>query len=150
MQFTTALLATLFSAGALAAPASAPAVEAVSQMAATTWTIESMQRQCGNGQCRWQFTINTGDASTASCNFVVVGSPATETDLVSPLKCGSEFQVTTGWNDGLQWGPGNGFTTLSVVNTVKKLQVWPAYQDKELAGGLPVVPNKSYTPQTLP
>ena len=64
-----------------------------------------------------------------------------------PVNCGA-YTITSGWSD--QFGPENGFTTLSVVKEETREIVWPAYTDKQGDGGEVVVPDQSYTPQVLP
>ncbi|GKU14751.1 unnamed protein product [Fusarium langsethiae] len=63
-----------------------------------------------------------------------------------PVKCG-DYTVTSGWSG--QFGPGNGFTTFSVVSSKRQI-VWPAYTDKQVQGGKVVKPDQSYTPANLP
>lgn len=148
MHFTTATISALFASLALAAPAPAPA-EAVSMMASTEWTIESLKRtvNADDTVSTWQFSIDTHAAAPTACTFTVSGSPSSQTGLSTPAVCG-DFQVTTGWSG--QFGADQGFTTLSVVDTVNRLIVWPAYTDKQLAGGAVVTPDQSYTPANLP
>ena len=59
---------------------------------------------------------------------------------------GGPFTVGSGWSG--QFGPGNGFTTFSVVRG--GLIAYPAYRDVQLANGKSVRPDQSYTPQNLP
>ena len=155
MKLSTAFVTALFSASALAAPAAdaADVVErqngAISMMAAVPqWTIENMKRVCNkaNTQCTWTFAIDTHTAAATPCKFVVKGASASTTDS-SNNKCGG-YTIGSGWSG--QFGPGNGFTTLSVVSNAKKLIIYPAYTDKQLAGGKVVKPDQSYTPQNLP
>ena len=84
--------------------------------------------------------------STGMPSFVT-GSPASRQKAGGPGKCGA-YTVTSGWSG--QFGEGNGFTTLSVVDQAKKLIVWPAYTDKQLAGGKVVKPDQAYAPTKLP
>ncbi|KAK6084254.1 hypothetical protein SCUP515_01368 [Seiridium cupressi] len=147
MYFTTATISTLLASVALAAPAPAPA-EAKSMMASAEWTIESLKRTCTNGDtlCTWEFNIDTHSASPTACKFTIAGQPASQTGMASPATCG-DFQVTTGWSD--QFGADQGFTTLSVVDTVNRLIVWPSYTDVQLVDGVVVAPDQSYTPANL-
>ncbi|KAI0125624.1 hypothetical protein BJ170DRAFT_684884 [Xylariales sp. AK1849] len=148
MLSTSVALSAIFASLALAAPATARA-ESKSMMAEGDWIIESLKRTCDSGDtlCTWEFGIDTQMAPATACKFTIPGHPASQTGLVSPASCG-DFQVTTGWSD--QFGADQGFTTLSVVNTVSKLIVWPAYTDAQLVNGAVVVPDQSYTPQNLP
>ncbi|KAH8667092.1 hypothetical protein BX600DRAFT_550018 [Xylariales sp. PMI_506] len=137
MYFTTTSIAALLLAtlpSAIASPVLAPR--------ATTWTIRSLKRPCNSADtsCTWTFGIDTGSAVTP-CSFTVTGSPADQTDRTVGATCGA-FTVTTGWSG--QFGPGNGFTTLAVVNYATKQIAWPAYTDKQLAGGVVVSPDQSY------
>ena len=148
MKFSATALVALLSATALAAPAPAPEVKAMA--AQQTWTIEGMKRVCDKADttCNWSFTVNAAGAKQA-CNFAVKKSGSTPASR-SPGKganCGA-YTVTSGWSG--QFGPDAGFTTLSVVNNPKRLIAWPAYTDKQLAGGKVVKPDQSYPVQSLP
>lgn len=144
------IIATLLSVSSvLAAPAPEPAADSVSMMASSSqWTIKSMKRSCNsaNTECTWNFGIYPGSGSTTSCKYVVKGSKASQRNG-GPSKCGA-YTITSGWSG--QFGPGNGFTTLSVVDGKKKQIVWPAYTDKQLAGGKVVKPDQKYSPASLP
>jgi hypothetical protein len=150
MQFTTLLLSTL--ATLAAASPVAPRAETVSMMAAaSTWTIQSMQRTCSSDDtsCSWNFGINTNDGTAVqSCSFTVTAQGTTPASQVGSTgaTCGV-YTVTSGWSG--VFGPGNGFTTLSVINYGARLIVFPAYADWEVQSGAVVVPDKSYTPQSL-
>jgi len=76
----------------------------------------------------------------------VNGNPATQANF-NGITCGG-YTVSGGWSG--QFGPGNGFTTLAVVNNAKRQIAYPAYTDSELASGKPVTPNRSYPVQNLP
>lgn len=109
-----------------------------------------MKRTCNNddSSCAWSFTINAGGAKQA-CSYNVKKDGKTPASR-SPQKgvnCG-DYTVTSGWSG--QFGPGNGFTTLSVVNNPKKLIAWPAYTGKQLVNGKVVTPDQSYPVQHLP
>ncbi|KAH7014375.1 uncharacterized protein B0I36DRAFT_369338 [Microdochium trichocladiopsis] len=114
------------------------------------WTIESMKRECdaADTSCAWSFGIQNNrvaGAAAVPCNFTVVAGekPASQTD-VAGIQC-DFFTVSGGWSG--QFGPDAGFTTLSIANFDTKLIAYPAYTDKELAGGQVVVPDRSYQPQ---
>lgn len=142
MQLTQFLLATLCAAPAvLAAP--------VSMMAnSPEWTIQSMKRVCAadDSSCTWTFGIYPGSGDATACTLVVTANTASQANG-GPASCG-DYTVTSGWSG--QFGPGNGFTTLSVVNNKSRQIVWPAYTDKQLAGGNVVTPDQSYAPAALP
>ncbi|KAL4995887.1 hypothetical protein BDV10DRAFT_173508 [Aspergillus recurvatus] len=138
------LLATLsLSSTAFAAPSAAKSM----MVANAQWTITSLKRVCNTAdtKCTWTFGIDTGSDNT-DCTYVVSGSPASQANG-GPAKCG-DFTITSGWSG--QFGPDNGFTTLSVVDESTRQIVWPAYTDKQLAGGNVVKPDQSYTPSVLP
>ncbi|KEY71716.1 hypothetical protein S7711_02945 [Stachybotrys chartarum IBT 7711] len=147
MQLTNVFFATLLAAtSAVAAPTPAD----VSMMAAAPeWIIKDLKRICNSAdtQCTWTFAINPQNAKATDCTYVVKGTKASQALAAGPVTCGN-YQVTSGWSG--QFGPGNGFTTLSVVDTKQRLIVWPAYTDNELAGGKTVSPNKKYAPAALP
>ncbi|KFX94897.1 hypothetical protein V490_04099 [Pseudogymnoascus sp. VKM F-3557] len=147
MQLTTMLLGAVVAAGIIAAPAPAPA-DAKSMMAnVAQWTIEGMVRTCNaaDTSCKWSFNIATHTANPTPCQYTVTGKPASHAST-NGVHCGG-FTISSGWSG--QFGPGNGFTTLAVVDNAKKLIVWPAYTDKQLANGVVVTPNQSYAPVTL-
>ncbi|KAK8049641.1 hypothetical protein PG994_011371 [Apiospora phragmitis] len=146
----TSLISTLFAAAALAAPTASPAASK-SMMAAGEWTIESLTRTCNADDtvCDWEFGVNTNTPGVAvqACKVTAKGTPASQTDIKEPQQCGP-YRVTSGWSD--QFGKENAFTTFAVVDEDKKLIVYPAYQDKQLKNGEPVVPDQMYTPAALP
>lgn len=147
MKFSVAtLLTTLLAGSALAAP-----TDVKSMSAQTTWTIESAKRVCDKADtaCNWTFAVNAGSAGKTNCAFTTkkTGSTVASRAPNTGSTCGP-YTVTSGWSG--QFGEGQGFTTLSVVNRSKKQIAWPAYTDKQLAGGKVVTPNQSYPVQALP
>ena len=130
------LLAAAATAGAKSMMASVP-----------EWTIEWMVRTCNGADtsCNWSFSIDTHTGNPTACQFTVTGSAASHAPA-NGVHCGV-YTVSSGWSG--QFGPGNGFTTLSVVDYTQKLIVWPAYTDKQLANGVVVTPDQSYAPATL-
>ncbi|RDA84378.1 hypothetical protein CP532_2574 [Ophiocordyceps camponoti-leonardi (nom. inval.)] len=146
MQLTSTLIASILAAStAMANPA------AKSMMAADpNWTIEQMQRICTKEatQCTWSFRINTHISKSTECKLVVDaynGIKATRSKG-GPVRCG-DYTVTSGWSD--QFGEGNGFTVLSVVDDKKRLIVWPSYTDKQVEKGQVVDPDQSYSAQRV-
>jgi hypothetical protein len=149
MQFSVAtFLTTLLATSAMAAPA--PAADVKSMATSVTWTIESAKRVCNSADtsCTWNFTVAAPGAKTA-CSFTTkkTGSTPASQAANAGSTCGP-YRVTSGWSG--QFGKDAGFTTLSVVNQSKKQIAWPAYTDKQLAGGKVVKPNQSYPVQALP
>ncbi|KAI9897981.1 hypothetical protein N3K66_006341 [Trichothecium roseum] len=148
MKFSATALVALLSATAFAAPA--PAAEVKAMSAQQTWTIEGVKRVCdkADATCNWSLTVNAA-GSRQACNFAVKKSGETPASRSSGTgaNCGP-YTVTTGWSG--QFGPDAGFTTLAVVNNAKKLVAWPAYTDKQLAGGKVVKPDQSYPVQNFP
>ncbi|CAI7608072.1 unnamed protein product [Penicillium bialowiezense] len=145
-KLTQLLLATgLFASSAFAAPAA----DGKSMMAAgPQWTIQNAKRVCNteNTSCTWNFGIYPGTGAATQCTYVVKGNTASHANG-GPSNCGG-YTVTSGWSG--QFGEGNGFTTLSVVNNNARQIIWPAYTDKQLAGGKVVKPDQSYAPAALP
>jgi hypothetical protein len=139
-------------AGVLPLCMAAPVSDSISMTAAVPeWTIESLTRVChpSNTFCSWNFNVNTHLAPATVCSFTVQAQPpkpASHSDG-SGFVCGP-YTISSGWSG--QFGPENGFTTLSIVDWSKRLIVWPAYTDKQVAGGTAVAPDQSYAPQTLP
>ncbi|UNI16604.1 hypothetical protein JDV02_003031 [Purpureocillium takamizusanense] len=149
MQLTQILAAatTLMASSALAAPA--PASKSMMASGAQ-WTIEGMKRECASddSSCTWKFGINPHDGKAATqCEYVVKQAHASRANPAGPSNCG-DYTITSGWSG--QFGEGNGFTTLSVVDNKKRLITWPAYTDKQVQDGKVVEPDQSYTPQNLP
>lgn len=148
MQITQTLVAAILAATAFAAPA--PAAEASKSMMADApqWTMENFKRVCNTADttCTYTFKINTTGSSTVNCKYVHNGKPASKTSG-GPATCG-KFAITSGWSG--QFGADKGFTTLSVVQQETRQIIWPAYTDKQLAGGKVVTPNQAYAPQSLP
>ncbi|KAJ9300143.1 hypothetical protein DTO271G3_2260 [Paecilomyces variotii] len=147
MQLTHLLLTTISACSAvLAAPAPIPSKSMMSND--SQWTIESLKRICNDADtsCTWTFGIDIGSGTPTACTYVVNGTIASEANG-GPSTCG-DFTITSGWSD--QFGPGNGFTTLSVVDDVTRQIIYPAYTDAQLEGGQVVTPDQSYTPAALP
>lgn len=158
MQLTTTLLTTLFSVLAVNAspvPAPEPATDstskAVSMMVTSTpqWTITNMQRQCNETDtiCTWHFGIDTHTSPATACSFQVKAASAADRTNSYNHVCGP-YTVSTGWSG--QFGAGNGFTTLAVVQNAEKRIIYPGYTDKQLASGKVVKPDQSYAPANLP
>ena len=128
----------------------APAADIEARAAAPAWTITDYRRSCDtkDKSCRVYFGIDTHVAGSGVtlCYFTLEGAPASQAS-VDGITCGP-YTVSSAWSG--QFGPNNGFTTLSVVNVAKKQIVWPAYTDKEAGkDNVPVTPNKSYVPASL-
>ncbi|RDA95694.1 hypothetical protein CP533_1117 [Ophiocordyceps camponoti-saundersi (nom. inval.)] len=146
MQLTSTLIASILAAStAMAAPA------AKSMMATDpNWTIEHMQRVCkqDGSQCTWDFKINTHLSKSTDCKLVVGATEKVRANRANggPVKCG-DFTVTSGWSG--QFGEGNGFTVLSVVDEKKRLIIYPGYTDKQLEKGQVVEPDQSYSAQRI-
>ncbi|KAI0970905.1 surface protein 1 [Xylaria arbuscula] len=143
MQLSYTLIA-LFSTSALAAR--------LSTFASTEWTLESLVRVCdgADDSCTWQFAIDTNETgvNTTACTYTVAGT-ATATASQSnggPVTCGV-FTITSGWSG--QFGPGQGFTVISVVDYAKKLIAYPGYTDNQVTNGTVVTPDLSFPVQTL-
>ncbi|KAI8623558.1 surface protein 1 [Xylariaceae sp. FL1651] len=143
MQLTTSLLA-LFSSTALAAT--------LSTFASTEWTLQSLTRVCDatDSSCTWKFGINTNEAGVAvtPCTYVVNSTAAATASQSNggPISCGV-FNITSGWSG--QFGPGQGFTVISVVDYAKKLIVYAGYTDAMVGNGTVVNPDLSFPVQTL-
>ncbi|KAK3321899.1 hypothetical protein B0H66DRAFT_182897 [Apodospora peruviana] len=143
MQLSTILLGALAAASTtLAAPAADIEARAV-----PAWTITGYKRTCNaaDTSCTVTFGVDTHLAAATPCSFTLTGSPASHASTSGKI-CGP-YTVSSGWSG--QFGPGNGFTTLSVVDFAKKLIVWPAYSDSEAKNGVAVTPDKSYAPSAL-
>ncbi|OQD68850.1 hypothetical protein PENDEC_c030G04954 [Penicillium decumbens] len=146
MQITQILLSTaLFASSAvMAAPTAAKSMMA----AGPEWTIKNMTRTCipSNTECTWSFGIQPGTTVATACTYGVKATNASQASG-GPISCGA-YTITSGWSG--QFGEGNGFTTLSVVNDETRQIIWPAYTDKQLADGEVVKPDQSYAPAALP
>ncbi|KAK5994797.1 hypothetical protein PT974_03181 [Cladobotryum mycophilum] len=147
MQLTKALFATILAATSAAA---APTQTEVSMMVdVPQWTIEGVRRVCTDYDhvCTWTLGVNTHTAPTVWITHVVKSAGKASEANGGPTNCG-DFTVTSGWSG--QFGPGNGFTTFSVVDNKHRYITWPAYTDKQVEGGKVVHPNQSYGPASLP
>ncbi|PNY29069.1 Uncharacterized protein TCAP_01013 [Tolypocladium capitatum] len=145
MQLTKTLVAAIVAASAATA---APTADKKSMMAAVPqWTIVNMTRICAkdDSDCIWSFGINTHLADTTDCKLDVAGPGAPQANG-GPSDCGN-YTVTSGWSG--QFGPGNGFTTLAVVDNKARLIAFPAYTDKQVEGGNVVTPDQSYAVAAL-
>ncbi|KAK0705535.1 hypothetical protein B0H67DRAFT_546615 [Lasiosphaeris hirsuta] len=161
---TTAAMLSLISGLAIATPFPRPLPAAVPMASALgldqdavfvpqdaeQWTIEHIKRSCDGTDttCTWSFTINTHreELAPTPCEFIVVGGlPASQQD-VNNAWCGP-YRIATGWSG--QFGPENGFTTLSVIDEANRLVLFPAYTDKQLEGGHVVQPDQSYAPHAF-
>jgi hypothetical protein len=149
MHFNTVLLGLVAAASStFAAPTVDTRAESVSAMAEVPqWIVKSFTRTCnaGDTSCTVTFGIDTQTAPVTSCSYTVTGAPASQAST-NGITCGP-YTISSGWSG--VFGPGNGFTTWSVVDWSKRLITWPSYADHELVNGQAVTPNKSYAPQTL-
>ncbi|KAM7201185.1 hypothetical protein V8F20_004931 [Naviculisporaceae sp. PSN 640] len=120
--------------------------------AITTWTITSFERTCSpdNTYCTITFGIDDDGSNSGRCqiNISRPGGLASQASYNNQT-CGGKGSYTVGSSWSGQFGADKGFTTLSVVDTVNMLIVWPAYSDAEVKNGQYVVPDKSYQPIPL-
>lgn len=118
-------LSTLLLAGSVLATASAE-----------DWSLEHLIRWCyfDNRLCLWEFSINTGVGTPSFCMHAVAstGAKLANEHDGCPTDCG-DFRVTSGWSG--QFGPGEGFTTLSVINTAQAKVAFFSYKDTEVESG---------------
>ncbi|KAK5658677.1 hypothetical protein OQA88_2073 [Cercophora sp. LCS_1] len=149
MQLTkTTLLAALSS---LAAAASIPRRD-YTPGDFHNWTIENARRVCDetDSECTWSFIIDTHREGMAPvpCEFTTKsfeGAPAS----ISPQhgeECGP-YVITSTWSG--QFGPDQGFTTLSVIDDAYRLVAFPAYTDSQLERGDVVEPNLDFVPHAF-
>lgn len=83
----------------------------------SVWTIQSFTRTCDDAanKCAYSFHINTNDGSApTACAYDVIAPPGSkaETQSYNSVACGA-FMIGSTWSG--QFGPGQGFQTLSVV-----------------------------------
>ncbi|KAI0884671.1 uncharacterized protein GGS22DRAFT_145568 [Annulohypoxylon maeteangense] len=150
MQFSSTILSTLLlcASSTLAAPISMAAPNAAQ------WTIESLKRTCDDGDktCVWTFNINTGEegvsATSVDSYTVNATDSAPASRAIGQAQKFGNFTVTSTWSG--QFGEGEGFTTMSVIDYAKGLIVYPAYKDTQLVNGQVVSPDQSYPVQNLP
>ncbi|KAI6356916.1 hypothetical protein MCOR25_007823 [Pyricularia grisea] len=109
----------------------------------STTTVHGGHDNDDKERCRWSFTVVTQQRGRQRCSF-----EAGRRASVAEVDCGGHFVVSGGWSG--QFGDGQGFTTLSVIDRERRLIVWPAYRDSQLEGGKVVRPDQSYVPQRLP
>lgn len=102
------------------------------------------ERECykEDTNCWISFGINTNDGSAPTmCSYESNGSHAP----YSQIACG-DYMIGSTWSG--QFGPGEGFTTLSVVKDCQI--IYPAYKDTQLVDWVAGKPDQSYTPMKLP
>jgi hypothetical protein len=147
MHFATTLITAILANTAFAAPAASSNVKSI-RAAEPQWTIKSMKRVCNSADtsCAWSFSVDTHLSPVTACAYTVTAASKASQAPANGVTCGP-YTVSSGWSG--QFGPGNGFTTLAVVNYAGKRIVWPAYTDVQLAGGAVVTPDQSYPPTTL-
>ena len=113
------------------------------------WTINSLSRACDDTDtvCGWSFLIDTNCPSQAPtpCSFSIKslgpGVPASRSpkhEKGEDELCGP-YEVHSSWSG--QFGPGQGFTTLSVIDNGSKLGAYPAYRDDLFGKGKETVPD---------
>lgn len=146
MHFSTLL--TTFAATAIAAPAR------FMPQTGEQWTIESLQRRCTlqpRNECVWTFRVNTHaeDVEPTEVRYIVNGTDDTlpSRAVGGPSDFGI-FTVTSTWTD--YFGIEDAWTTLSVIDYERGVLVYPAYTDKQLAGGPIVKPDQTYVPEAIP
>ncbi|KAG6033345.1 hypothetical protein E4U41_006937 [Claviceps citrina] len=150
MYFTQTVLAALLAAStSLGAPLAA---EKSMMVDATIpdWTIEGAVRNCdaADNQCVVEFKINPKRFSPTPVRFVTGRNGDTGASRNSgAAQTFGDYTVTSGWSG--QFGPGNGFTTFSVVDNKNRLITYPSYTDVQLTNGRVVSPDQSYKPQNL-
>lgn len=116
------------------------------------WTLRDVKRPCNkeDTKCDWSFLIDTHrqDNPPTSCTFHALrfrSDPASKSPFGA--LCGGRYRITGRWSG--QFGPGNGFTTLSVVDEKLKLIAFPAYTDGELEDGRMVKPDVGFVTYTF-
>ncbi|KAI2632358.1 hypothetical protein GGR54DRAFT_31593 [Hypoxylon sp. NC1633] len=148
MQLTTLFSTLLCASTALAAKLSMAAE-------AAEWTIQGLARTCDQADtvCLWTFNIVTGVEGSVptGANYTVhaTTSPAAPASraIGGPAHF-RNFTVTSSWSG--QFGEGEGFTTLSVIDYDCGLIVYPAYKDTQLVNGKIVKPDQSYPVLNIP
>ncbi|KAH8677874.1 surface protein [Xylariales sp. PMI_506] len=144
--FRTALFLFL-SAPILAVPLSMTAADFAK------WTMVGLSRTClaDGTMCTWRFSVNTNEpnATATPCTlFTRAGAtvPASQGGG-GPTLCGN-FTVSSGWSG--QFGPGNGFTTIALIDFARKLMAYPSYADNDLPDGQVVAPDRTYAVSPIP
>jgi len=102
---------TIFASAALFASALASPI--LSERANPSWTMQSFTRVCPKAtSCNYSYNIATNDGKPVTkCAYTITGANAAQTNYQG-IKCGV-YTIGSGWSG--QFGPGNGFQTLSVV-----------------------------------
>lgn len=140
------LIISTYTMGAYSIPA--PLVKPMAMN--NTLTMESVQRTCNEEDkaCHWSFTINV-DGIKTECAFDITGSESSGASFSANTgrSCG-KYTVTSNWSG--QFGPKDGFITLSVIDYLRGTIAWPAYRDDQLESGVIVMPDQSYPIQSIP
>ncbi|MCJ1382621.1 hypothetical protein MMC17_005734 [Xylographa soralifera] len=110
-------------------------------ISSSSWTMQYFTRTCpSTASCKYAYSIFDG-TTTTPCSYTIQAANAT-TASYGPEDCGV-FAITSSWSG--QYGPGNGFQVLAVKG--EGYIIYPGYTDKQLASGVAVTPDQSYTPQ---
>lgn len=123
------------------------------------WSIRDYKRTCAGPagsetSCTATFGIDTklNGHKVALCTVTTKGSagfPATQAAYTG-IPCGpnGRFTLNSGWSG--QFGNGNGFSTVSIVDNTDKIIVYAGYADSEVpANGSAVKPDKEVQPHNL-
>ena len=163
MHATTIFSVLAMASTAFAAPAPTTQTNDASTISARGaarpwWRITDYKRNCvGNvgaeTSCTTTFAIETVlDKTPFACTVTTAGKagdPATRASF-SGVSCGpnGKFTFSSGWSG--QFGNGNGFSTIAIVDNQEKVIVYAGYSDSEIpADGSAVKPNKQVQPHNL-
>lgn len=139
---TTSTLLSLF-AIAVAAPTqetATPFQDVVPTPGQELWKVSQFRRLCDpfDTACVFDFTVSTNVASYAPvpCRFTLAAdigkAVAASKNHLEDHACGP-YHVSVGWNG--QFGEGNGFVTLAVVDFGARMSAWYSWSESKLEGG---------------
>ena len=118
-------------------------------MFSKAWIIEDLKRVCDDAdtKCTWTFSVNTQTEGVEATDVEYIveasrGTPASRA-VGGPSQFGP-FSVTSTWTD--VFGVPDAWTTLSIIHSVKKILVTPAYKDTLLQDGEVVEPDQTHIP----
>ncbi|KAK4464688.1 hypothetical protein QBC42DRAFT_170774 [Cladorrhinum samala] len=105
------------------------------------WKVSQFRRLCDpfDTACVFEFAVSTNVASYAPvpCRFTLAADAgravAASKNHLEDYACGP-YHVSVGWNG--QFGEGNGFVTLAVVDFGARMSAWYAWSESKLEGGL--------------
>jgi hypothetical protein len=145
-MLTKTILTTVLASMAMASPVRRAAPKSM-KSADAEWTLEKLTQTCNEDdtKCTWNFGINANNGDdVADCEYIIEGSPASQTPGVEPQECGV-YTITSGYSANE-----DPFTSISVVNYDTGKMIFTGYNDRWLENGEPVDPDRAWPVVDIP